>query len=82
MEEPTEEQLRRLAQVLDVERPSINAAQRLAALDPDIRIAMSEVWWAALRVGLAIGWERPVPLPNDPFGAIAMDRAGFAPGDF
>ncbi len=82
MEEHTEEQLQRLAAVVADERPSINAAQRLAALDPDIRVAMSEVWWSALRVGLRLGQEHPLLLPNDPFGARAMDEAGYSPGDF
>jgi hypothetical protein len=80
---PTDVQEARTHQgVLAYDFPAIRAAQRLAALDPDIRIAMSEVWWAALRVGLALGSDRPLLLPHDPFGAKAMEDAGINPGDF
>jgi hypothetical protein len=68
--------------VASYDHAAITAAQRLAAADPDIRIAMSEVWWAALRVGLVLGAERPLVLPNDPFGAFSMDLAGYSPSDF
>lgn len=71
-----------LRQALDFEQPALTAAQRLAALDPDIRIALSEVWWAGLRVGLAIAGDSPLSLPGDPFGARAMEQAGFRSPDF
>jgi hypothetical protein len=81
--EPTDLQKARTYQgVRSYDSTAISAAQRLAAVDPDIRIAMSEVWWAALRVGLVLGADRPVVLPNDPFGAFAMDLAGYSPSDF
>lgn len=51
---------------------TLRAAQRLAALDPDIRLALSETWWVALRLGLQLDVTRPLELPADPFGAAAM----------
>lgn len=77
-----DEQTRTHQGVRSYDETSIQAAQRLAAADVDIRIAMSEVWWAALRVGLVLGAERPLVLPADPFSAFSMDLAGYRPTDF
>jgi len=82
MSDIRDEQTRTHQGVRSWDESAITAAQRLAAADPDIRIAMSEVWWAALRVGLALGAERPLVLPNDPFGCFSMELAGYQPGDF
>lgn len=60
---------------LEEERGAILIAQRLAALDPDIRMAMSATWWAALRVGMTIASHRAMAFPNDPFGALEMTIA-------
>jgi hypothetical protein len=72
-----DEQSRTHQGVRSYDETAITAAQRLAAADVDIRLAMSEVWWAALRVGLALGHERPVILPNDPFSGFSMELAGY-----
>lgn len=77
-----DEQTRTHQGVRSFDETALTAARRLAASDPDIRLAMSEVWWAALRVGLVLGHERPVILPNDPFGAFSMELAGYRAEDF
>lgn len=79
MDETADQQMRTYQGVRSFDEPAIQAAQRLAAADVDIRLAMSNVWWAALRVGMVIGHDRSIPLPSDPFGAFGMELAGYAP---
>lgn len=68
--------------LLQDELPQIREAQRLAAADVDIRFAMSEVWWSALRIGLRLPRDLPLVLPGCPFSALEMQEAGYLPGDF
>jgi len=47
-------------------------AQRLAAMDPDIRYALTDMWWVAIRATLiAHGVRHYVPIPC-PFSASQM----------
>lgn len=59
----------------------IRAAQRLAALDPDIRQAMMEVWWIALRAGVTAAQGPTLDLPVCPFQSSVMEAAKLSPWD-
>jgi hypothetical protein len=50
----------------------LHQAQRLAAIDPDVRLALSSTWWVAVRLGMKLGSDAAVPYPPDPFGARQM----------
>lgn len=63
------------------ERIMLAAARRLAAMDPDIRSAMSEAWWAGIRVGMRLNPSAEVVFPIDPFSMAAMEFEGYAPKD-
>lgn len=63
-----------LARIIERERPAILMAQRLARLDPDIRLALSETWWSALRVGMMLARDNEASIPEDPFGLRGMER--------
>lgn len=71
-----------LNRIIERERPAILMAQRLARLDPDIRLALSETWWAALRVGMMLARHDDVSIPEDPFGLRAMQRQPLEPPPF
>jgi hypothetical protein len=52
----------------------LRAAQRLAAIDEDVRIALDHAWWTGLRDGLETDLDRPVSLPRSPFSRAVMDQ--------
>lgn len=82
MDEKDALKVRQVADLVADESLTLDAARRLAALDPDIRIAMSGLWWSALRIGLGLDRDLPLCLPRDPFGASEMEAAGYLPRDF
>lgn len=51
-------------------------AQRLAAADPDVRLALSHAWWTGLRQGIEAVHEGPLRLPADPFRRAALEGIG------
>ena len=61
--------------VTSFDQEVINRARVAAAGDPSLRLLLSEVWWVALRVGLAMAPERPLTPPRDPFswGGLVAD---------
>ena len=54
----------------------IEPAQRLAAADVDVRIALSSTWWSAIFLGMKLAATRETATPPDPFGARQMAEIG------
>jgi hypothetical protein len=50
----------------------LRMAQRLAAADAEIRLALSHSWWTGLRQGLEAASDSPLKLPRDPFSSVEL----------
>lgn len=53
---------------------TLRLAQRLAAADVDVKLALSHAWWTGLRQGLEAAGSSPLKLPSDPFRTAELER--------